>query len=212
MSIKVKICGINTIESLRASESADFLGFVFYPKSPRFINAETAKIFSQLVNKKQKKVGLFVDTEDSVIEYISNYVGLDLLQFHGKESPEKIKYFKDKLNIPIIKSINVSCYKDTEKYREYIEICDMILFDSAPIRSDLPGGSGNKFDWKFLKKLEIKGDWMLAGGICKENLVEAVKITNAPIIDISSGLESKKGIKSEKKIKEFLKLVKSLNC
>ena len=212
MPIKIKICGINSIESLKASQSADFLGFVFYPKSPRFINAETAKIFSEFVSNKQKKVGLFVDTEDSVVEYITNYVGLDFLQFHGKESPKKIKYFKDKLNIPIIKSINISCYEDTEKYKEYSEICDMILFDSAPIKSDLLGGSGKTFDWGLLKEIKIKGDWMLAGGICKENLIEALQKTNAPIIDISSGLESKKGVKSVKKIKEFLNLVKSINC
>ena len=90
-------------------------------------------------------------------------------------------------------------------------ICDIILFDSAPTKINLYGGSGEKFDWKFLTKLKIKGDWMLAGGICKENLIEAVQITKAPIIDISSGLESEKGIKSVKKIKEFLKLAKSIN-
>lgn len=211
MSVRIKICGINTLESLKASASADFLGFVFYPKSPRFINAEKAKVFSKLISKEQKIVGLFVDTDPSVVEYITKYVGLDLLQFHGQESPEKIKYFKKKLNIPIIKSINVSCFADTEKYKEYNGICDIILFDSAPTKTNLYGGSGEKFDWKFLTKLRIKGDWMLAGGICKENLIEALQITKAPIIDISSGLESEKGIKSVKKIKEFLKLVKSIN-
>lgn len=211
MSVKVKICGINSIESMVASKGADYIGLVFYPKSPRFVNAEQAKEIIKYSDSNQKIVGLFVDTQDSVIEYIAEYVGLDYLQFHGNEDYKKINYFKKKLQIPIIKSISVSSHKDTQKFEDYKNICDMILFDSFPNNNILPGGSGEKFNWNFLKNFKCMDDWMLAGGINKDNLKEALRLTNAPIVDVSSGLETRKGFKSPKKIKEFLKLAKSLS-
>lgn len=211
MTIKIKICGIKTLEAYEASKDADFIGFVFHPKSPRFINAEKAKKISEKRYKNQKIVGLFVDTEESVIEYIADLVNLDFLQFHGNEDIKKIYYFKNKLKLPIIKSISISSTLDTQKLKEYIEICDMILFDSIPVNKNLPGGSGKTFNWNYLKNIKINGDWMLAGGLCKENLLEAIKITKAPIIDLSSSLEDIRGEKSPEKIKDFLKFAKSIN-
>ena len=208
MSVKVKICGVNDLDSLKASSEAEFVGFVFYPKSPRFINAEGAQVLSRHCNPKQKKVGLFVNTNDSVVEYISDFVNLDYIQLHGNESVEKIKYFKQKLNRPIIKSISVNEKKDVEKSKIYKDICDMILFDTKSVDDELPGGNGLTFNWNYLKDFKSKPNWMLAGGICKENYKKALKITKAPILDVSSCLEKKKGVKCPKKIKEFLELVK----
>ena len=116
MSVKVKICGLKSKEAVVASYKADYLGFVFYQKSPRFVNAELAKNLSKISRPSQKKVGLFVNAEENVIEYISDYVNLDFIQLHGDESIEKIKYIKNKVKKPIIKSIPVSSKKDAEKY------------------------------------------------------------------------------------------------
>lgn len=211
MSVKVKICGVKSKEVILASYKADYLGFVFYPKSPRFVNAELAKNLSKFCHPSQKKVGLFVNSEENVIEYISDYVDLDYIQLHGEESIQKIKYIKKKVKKPIIKSIAVSSKKDAEKYKDYNNICDMILFDTKPIDPSIPGGTGRKFDWNLLKEFKIKNEWMLAGGINMQNIKEAILKTNAPIIDVSSALEDDLGIKSPKKIEEFLNLAKSNN-
>ena len=209
MSVKVKICGLKSKEAVIASHKADYLGFVFYQKSPRFVNAELAKNLSKISHPYQKKVGLFVNAEENVIEYISDYVNLDFIQLHGDESIEKIKYIKNKVKKPIIKSIPVSSKKDAEKYKDYNNICDMILFDTKPIDPSIPGGTGRIFNWDLLKEFKLKNEWMLAGGINMLNIQEAIIKTNAPIIDVSSALEDDLGIKSPKKIEEFLNLAKS---
>ena len=208
--VEVKVCGINTAEAMKAANEAEFVGFVFYQKSSRFINADTAKKLSELSPKSQKMVGLFVDTENNVIEYITELVGLDIIQLHGKETIEKINYLKKKLKKPIIKSVPVSSKNDIKKYKDYKGVCDMFLFDSSPIGQEIPGGSGEKFDWEILKNFKISNKWMLAGGLSIENLVEALKITKAPIVDVSSGLEKEKGIKCPKKIKKFVQLAHSI--
>ena len=209
MSVKVKICGVKTEEAVIASYQADYLGFVFFQKSPRFVNAELAKTLSKISNPNQKKVGLFVNAEENVIEYISDYVDLDLIQLHGEESIEKIKCIKKKVRKPIIKSIAVSSKKDAEKYKYYNNICDMILFDTKPIDPNIPGGTGRRFNWNLLKEFKFKNEWMLAGGINMQNVQEAILITNAPTIDVSSALEDDLGVKSPKKIEKFLNLAKS---
>ena len=208
MSLKIKICGINSKESFLASKKADYIGFVFFPKSPRFINAETAKKLSNLRSKNQSIVGLFVNTEEKVIEYITDYVNLDYIQLHGQENVDQIKSIKSKTGKPIIKALPVSSKKDVENHKKYSKICDMLLFDTIPCESGLPGGNGKRFDWKILKNFNSENDWMLAGGINIENVKRAVEITRAPIVDLSSALEIKKGQKCPKKIKKFLNYAK----
>ena len=210
MNVKVKICGVNTISSIKASKYADYIGLVFYPKSPRFVSTEQAIQLVKVNETNQKIVGLFVDSENDVIEYITEKLNLDYIQLHGRESVEKVSYLKRKLNVGIIKSIAIGSKNDLSKADEYKEICDMILFDSKPGLNSLPGGTGLKFDWSILKNFRYEKDWLLAGGLNLENLREALKISNAPIVDISSGLESKKGIKSNKKIENFLTLVNKI--
>ena len=208
--VEVKICGINTPEAMKAASRAEFIGFVFYQKSIRFINAAIAKELAKLSPKKQKLVGLFVNSENNVIEYINEFVGLDIIQLHGEESIEKIRYLKQKLKKPIIKSVPVSSKNDIKKYKNYIGVCDMFLFDSNPGSNKLPGGNGKIFNWKVLDGFKTANKWMLAGGLNNNNLKEAIKITKAPIVDASSGLEKKKGIKCPLKIKEFIKLAHSI--
>tara|TARA_B100000989_G_scaffold269468_1_gene224894 strand:- start:868 stop:1506 length:639 start_codon:yes stop_codon:yes gene_type:complete len=208
MSLKVKICGINSKESFLASKNADYIGFVFFPKSPRFINAEAAKELSSLRAKNQSIVGLFVNTEEKVIEYISEYVDLDYIQLHGQESIGQIKSIKSKTKRPVIKALSVSSEKDVENHKKYLKICDMLLFDTMPTENDLPGGNGKNFNWKILENFNSRSDWMLAGGININNVKQAVDITKAPIVDLSSALEISKGLKCPKKIKKFLNYAK----
>tara|TARA_E500000178_G_C16723665_1_gene618319 strand:+ start:79 stop:720 length:642 start_codon:yes stop_codon:yes gene_type:complete len=208
MKTKVKICGINSLKALKAANRADFLGFIFYGKSPRFVNAKKAKLLADSCLSFQKKVGLFVDSDNHVIEYITEYVGLDYIQLHGDENIEKIKYLKNKLNVPIIKSIPIKTIEDFQKLSYYEKVCDIILLDSKPSNNSLTGGTGKTFNWKLLKNISFEKEWMLAGGLNEENILDAIKITDAPIVDISSGLESSEGIKCPEKIKQFLDIVK----
>ena len=208
MKVKIKICGINTVESAISSKNADFVGFVFYPKSPRFVTANEAKEISSVLTKQTKKVGLFVNPDKKVMDYITEFVDLDIIQLHGKESVQEIKEIKQRLNLPIIKAIPVSENKDIENSKDFHEICDMILFDAKMKSGELPGGSGKTFDWKLLKSFSFKKNWILAGGLNIENVKGAISLTNAPIIDVSSGVESEKGIKCAQKIKDFIKYVR----
>ena len=210
--LKIKICGLKTKNSVLASKEADFLGFVFFPKSPRFVSMEKAKSLIALCRPSQKKVGLFVDSDINVIKYISDELKLDYVQLHGQEEIEKINYLKGTLgNIKIIKSIGVDLNLDFKKIKRYEKICDMILFDTKYKDNSIPGGNGRSFDWNILGNINMTNEWMLAGGINERNFKNALKKTKAPIIDLSSGLEYKKGFKSPTKIKKILKLINMLN-
>ncbi len=210
--LKIKICGVKTKNSIIASKNADFLGFVFYPKSPRFIKIEKAKYLVNYFQPNQKKVGLFVDSDINVIKYISEELKLDYIQLHGKENLDKISYLKNKIvNIKIIKSIGIDLNVNIEKLRKYEDVCDMILFDTKYNENAMPGGNGFSFDWNILKNIKMKSEWMLAGGINEKNIKLALKKTKAPILDLSSSLEYKKGYKSPSKIKKFMELISTIN-
>ena len=199
-NVEVKICGINSYESAKASVGAEYIGFVFYPKSPRFLNAFDAKEIASYLNPNQKKVGLFVNADINVIKHISDFVNLDMVQLHGDETINDIKMIKNIIKKPIIKALPVSTDKDVKISKKIEEACDMILFD-AKNNIGVSGGTGLSFDWNLLKNLKLKKKWMLAGGLNISNVKNAIAITNAPIIDISSGVETTKGIKCEQKIK-----------
>ena len=209
-NVEIKICGINSCESAEASIGAEYIGFVFYPKSPRFLNAFDAKEIASYLNPTQKKVGLFVNADINVIRHISDFVNLDMIQLHGDETIEYIKIIKKMIKKPVIKALSVGTYKDIKDFKKIEEVCDMILFDSKTSLG-ISGGTGNSFDWNLLKDLKLKKKWMLAGGLNINNIENALSITNAPVIDISSGVEKKKGIKCEKKIKNLINYLKNEN-
>jgi len=208
--VEIKICGINSYDSAKASIGAEYIGFVFYPKSPRFLNAFDAKEIASYLDPTQKKVGLFVNADINVIKHISDFVNLDMIQLHGDETIEDIKIIKKMINKPIIKALPVSTYEDIKDSKKIEEVCDMILFDSKTSLG-ISGGTGNSFDWNLLKDLKLKKKWMLAGGLNINNIENALSITNAPVIDVSSGVEIKKGIKCEKKIKNLINYLKNEN-
>ena len=208
--VEIKICGINSYDSAKASIGAEYIGFVFYPKSPRFLNAFDAKEIASYLDPTQKKVGLFVNADINVIKHISDFVNLDMIQLHGDETIEDIKIIKKMINKPIIKALPVNTDKDIKNSKKIEEVCDMILFDSKT-NIGISGGTGKPFDWNLLKNLKLKKKWLLAGGLNINNIEDALSITNAPVIDISSGVEKKKGIKCEKKIKNLINYLKNEN-
>ncbi len=201
---QVKICGINTPESAIASSEAEFIGFVFYQKSPRFVSAFQAKEISNFLKKDQKRVGLFVNSELNLIKHITEFVKLDVIQLHGDETVDDIKLIRNELNKPIIKAIRVRAIDDIKSSQKFQDVCDMLLFD-AITKKDVYGGTGSTFDWNLLKNFKSKKQWLLAGGININNVKKAILITKTPIIDISSGVEKEKGIKCKNKIKQLIK-------
>ena len=203
--IQIKICGINSNQSAEACNGADFIGFVFYQKSPRFVTAFEAKEISKYLQTNLKKVGLFVNSEINLIKHISEFVNLDIIQLHGTETIKNIQQIKIATKKPIIKAIPISNKTDIMNSKKIEEVCDMILFDK---KSENHGGTGSSFDWKLLKGFKSKKQWMLAGGLNIDNVKEAILATNAPIIDISSGVEKRRGVKCEKKIKKLINYLK----
>ncbi len=206
MNPKIKLCGIKDKESLIAGENADYIGFVFYQKSPRFISALEARKLKNFLKPNQKLVGLFVNADLNLLNYINDYLSLDLIQLHGEEDLKYIEKVRE-LKKPIIKAVPVKNSSDIIRAEEYENYCDMILFDTK-INSQVSGGSGISFDWNLLRGYYSSKKWILAGGLNEANVVKALKITNAPIIDVSSGIEKIKGIKCEKMIKKFMQRVK----
>ena len=200
------MCGLKDEESIIAAKDADYIGFVFYQKSPRFINAIEARKLKPLLRSNQKIVGLFVNADLNLLYYINDLLSLDLIQLHGEEDINYLKKVK-KLKKPIIKAVPVKTSEDIAKAKTFEDHCDMILFDTK-IDSQISGGSGISFDWNLLRGYYSYKNWILAGGINVENVVNALQVTNAPIIDISSGIEKSKGVKCTKMIKKFMKKVK----
>ena len=200
MPIELKICGINSETIIRTIEKiggCDYLGFVFYPPSPRNISLEQSKKLTSVVSKSIKKVAVLVKPEISFVKKIKDQ--FDYLQIYDC-SPSYLNSLKLISNKKIIKAIKVKKKEDIEKYKQYIGIADKFLFDSSGMEKSFT------FDWKYLKNIQIK-DWFLAGGINIYNLEFAQNITKK--IDISSGLEDNPGMKSPKKILDFLIKVKS---
>ena len=208
---EIKICGINDEISMNTSINCkvDYIGLVFYQNSPRNISINLCKKLLKLRNKVSKIVALTVNPKDDFLTEIKKNVKPDYIQLHGNENPNRCFNIKKKLNIPLIKGISVKNKIDLLRTtKEFEDICDILLLDAPS--EDLPGGNGKKFDWKILKDFKSKTKWMLAGGLNIDNIKNAIDVTKAPAIDISSGLEFRKGIKDPKLIEDFMNKCKNL--
>ncbi len=203
--VQVKICGIKTQEALEASIScgAHYVGFVFYPTSPRHIEIEIAHKLSQMATVVHR-VGLFVDPSDTALEAVFSQVALDVIQLHGSETPQRCREIKTRYGLEIIKAFGVREAKDLADIEEYRNVADMYLFDNVQ------GGSGQSFDWSLLAGREFSRPWMLSGGLTAENVGEALSILSPAAVDVSSGVESERGVKDAGKIRAFLEAVKAL--
>lgn len=214
MTIEAKICGLSTAETLHAAlqAGADYVGFVFFPKSPRHVAIETAAELAEQARGRAKIVALVVNAPDETIDEIVSRVAPDILQLHGTETPQRVAEVKAKFGLPVIKAIAVSSAADAAHAISYTDVADLILFDAkAPATSDVPGGHGKPFDWTVLQPLAGKFRFMLGGGLNPDNVAEAIRITGAAAVDVSSGVESRPGIKDTERVGRFLHAAKAAN-
>ena len=204
-NFEIKICGINDKLCMDAAieSKADYIGLVFYDKSPRNLSLGDAQQLLKNRNQHSKIVALTVNSDDNFIKDIEQNIKPDYIQLHGNETPLRCKEIKVKFEIPIIKGIGIKNKLDLIKAnQDYENLCDILLLDSPS--SILPGGNGEIFNWNIIKNCEPSKKWMLAGGLNINNIKKAVKISNPPAIDISSGVEISKGIKDPEMIKNFI--------
>lgn len=213
MSVAVRICGLTTADAVAAAarHGARSVGFVFYPPSRRNLTPELAAALATVVPAGVTRVGLFVDATDQTLATVLAKVPLDLLQFHGRESPERVIEVKRRFGKPIMKSIPVAAEADLAVSGRYYGSADRLLFDAKPPKdATVPGGNGLVFDWQLLAGRRWMLPWMLSGGLTPQNLGEAVHITRAEAIDVSSGVEREPGIKDLDKIAAFLAQARAL--
>jgi phosphoribosylanthranilate isomerase len=201
--MKIKLCGFIDQKNadLAAEYGADFIGFIFYKNSSRYISPQNAGKIAANLPKKIKKVAVLVDANNQEIAEIIKYLQPDFLQLHGEESAARLDEIKKLFNLPIIKAIAISSAEDLAQIKNY-EAADLFLFDTKI--SGQSGGSGQIFDWKLLKDLPTAKKWFLSGGLNIDNITSALEISGADMIDLSSGIEEEKGVKSPKLIKELM--------
>ena len=208
--IEIKLCGLKEPSHIEAAFSLGikYLGFVFFEKSPRFLRNDSAKSLISLTPPGIIKVGLVVNPSDECLNSISG-LNLDMIQLHGSESIDRVKEIKSKFHFSLIKAIGIKEKKDLDLVERYSEVADHLLIDAKPSSNDsLPGGNGIKFDWTILEKRSWSFPWFLAGGLNANNITEALRITKAKKVDLSSGVEDSNGRKSINKITSFVKKIK----
>ncbi len=214
MTVAAKICGLTEPESLRAAVAggARYVGFVFYPRSPRAIAPPMAAELARLLPTGVRSVGLFVDPDDEFLEHVTGQVPLDLIQLHGAETPRRIAEIKARYALPVMKAIRVGGPEDLTAALEAAEVADRLLFDAKPPAkvSALPGGNGIAFDWTILAGRSWPRPWMLSGGLTAETVAEAVRVTGATEVDVSSGVEDRPGHKDPALVRAFLSTVAGL--
>lgn len=209
MPVAAKICGLKTPEAVAAAVEggAAMIGFNFYARSPRSVDPAAAGRLAALVPPSVRKVGLLVDDGDERIAEILAACDLDLLQLHGHETPERVAAIRARFGKPVIKVIPVSDAADLDRAAAYEEVADYLMFDAKPPKSmanALPGGNAISFDWTLLAGRRFRRPWLLAGGLTADNLTEAARVSGAPTLDVSSGVEDRPGEKNLSKIKAFL--------
>jgi len=209
MAIEAKICGVNSSEAVAAAGKggARYVGFVFYPPSPRAVTPEQAAMLAAQVNSGCLKVGLFVDPDAALLARVLAAAPLDLLQLHGEETPRRVAEIRAAYKLPVMKAIKVAQAEDLAAVADFAGAADRLLFDAkAPkeMKSALPGGNALSFDWRLLAGRRWPLPWMLSGGLKLDNLAEAVRISGARAVDVSSGVEERPGVKSPALIADFL--------
>jgi phosphoribosylanthranilate isomerase len=212
MSLIVKICGLSTRETLDVAldAGADMVGFVFFPPSPRHLSLAAARDLGKQTKGGAAKVALTVDADDATIGNIVEALQPDILQLHGKETVARVRDIKQKFGLQVMKVIAVETAADLGGLPAYADVADRILFDArAPHEATRPGGLGAVFDWRVLEKVELKLPYLVSGGLDAQNLAEAVRVTRAGGIDVSSGVEHSPGIKDPEMIRAFVRAARA---
>jgi len=211
--VAVKICGLRTAADVAAAAQAGarYVGLVFFPKSPRNVTVDQAAALAAEVPPGIAKVALVVDADDALLDQITTNVAIDVLQLHGKETSERVAWIKARTGLPVMKAIGIADRDDLQKITDYGRVADMLLVDAKPPKTaDLPGGNGLAFDWRLLAGRKWAVPWMLAGGLTPENVQEAIRLTGARQVDVSSGVESAPGAKDPARMAEFVKAAQTL--
>lgn len=211
MKVEAKICGLSTAETVDAAVAAgaDWIGFVTFPRSPRHIaSLDLLKSLGARVPRTVGRVGLFVDPEDALLDERLSTDAIDMLQLHGSETPQRVAAIKARTGKPIMKVIKVGRPDDVEHgIAAYASVADRLMFDAA--EGTLPGGNARTFDWTFLRGKTVPLPWFLAGGLTPDNVADAMRATGAPSVDVSSGVESSRGVKSPELIRKFIERVRA---
>ena len=208
MPLIVKICGLSTPETLDAAldAGADMVGFVFFPPSPRHLQFDVARALGQRVRGRAQKVALTVDADPAFLQSIVEALGPDILQLHGAESVAQVTAIRRNFGLPVMKAVPIAVKEDLARIGTYATVADRLLFDArAPRDATRPGGLGNTFDWHLLKNVRSDVPFMLSGGLDATNIVDALRITRATGIDVSSGVERAPGVKDVDKMIAFVR-------
>lgn len=204
---RVKICGLRQPQDLAAvvASGAAYAGFVFFDRSPRHLTVAQARSLAELAPVGLAKVALTVDADDAFLDAMLAQVPVDILQLHGKESPERVAAIRSRHGLPVMKAVGVATAADLPALDHYAAVADMLLVDAKPPQgSALPGGNGLNFDWQLIAGRRWTRPWMLAGGLTAENVAQAIRLTGARQVDVSSGVESAPGVKDPRRIAEFV--------
>ncbi len=208
LPVRVKVCGLSKPEHLTAAieAGAAYVGFVFFPKSPRNVTVEVAQALAVEVPVGVAKVALVVDADNGTLDAITARVPLDMIQLHGKESPERVREIRARYGLPVMKAVGIAEAADLEKLPLYEAVADQILVDAKPPKgADLPGGNGLAFDWRLIAGRTWAKPWMLAGGLTPANVAEAIRLTGTQQVDVSSGVECAPGEKDAGLVKAFIR-------
>jgi phosphoribosylanthranilate isomerase len=212
MSLIVKICGLSTPETLDAAldAGADMVGFVFFPPSPRHLQFDVARALGARVRGRAQKVALTVNADETFLQSIVEALRPDIVQLHGSESASQIQAIRRKFGLPVMKAVPIAVKGDLDRIARYAAVADRLLFDArAPRDATRPGGLGNAFDWHLLENVRLSAPFMLSGGLDANNVGEALRVTRASAVDVSSGVERAPGVKDIDKIKAFVRAARS---
>ena len=214
MTADAKICGISDIGALSAAVDggARYVGFVFFPRSPRNVTPDDVAALTPGVPDSVTSVALSVDPDDALVDAINAVPGIDMFQLHGAETPERVAEIRQRTGKRVMKAIKVSAPEDLDAAKPYLDVADMLLFDAKTpkeMTNALPGGNAVSFDWTILSGRDWALPWMLSGGLDPDNVGEAIGISGAPAVDVSSGVESSPGAKNPGLIAEFLASVRA---
>jgi phosphoribosylanthranilate isomerase len=215
MALTIKICGLKTPETLDVAleSGADMVGFVFFPPSPRNLGLEAARTLGARVRGRAAKVALTVNANNHLVLDIIEALKPDLLQLHGKETPERVAVVRSRFGLPVMKALPIAERKDLSPIHLYAKVADRLIFDARPPKeATRPGGLGTPFDWKLLRNINPGVPFMLSGGLDAGNVTEAIAVTRAPGVDVSSGVERAPGVKDPAKIREFIRAARAIEA
>lgn len=208
LPVLIKVCGLTRPDDVAAAVAAGagYLGFVFFPKSPRNVTVDQARALALDVPPGVARVALVVDADDAALDAITDQVPIDILQLHGSESPDRVAAIKARFGLPVMKAVGIADAADLPKLGTYGGVADQLLVDAKPPKgADLPGGNGLAFDWRLIAGRRWPVPWMLAGGLTPDNVADAIRLNGARQVDVSSGVESAPGQKDATKMADFIR-------